>query len=517
MSRTHRAGIAAFFAYLQFGLAIVVGIVLVPFVLHRVGERLYGYWLASGEVLAYAAMADFGVMGIVPWMVAEADGRDDRDEIRRLISTSICSAVVVAALYSIIVMALWHVAGLKLQPADRLAIGGPLTLIAAITAIVMPLRVFGSVLMGLQDVRFYGTMSTVSWAIDLILTVVLLFKGYGLYALAVGATVPPILGAVAMFLRVRSIAPDLLHAWPKPSLQEVAKLFREGFGAWLGGWGWRLSAATDAIVLASVGSPVWITVLAMTAKLGQMLTHMSWVPGDSSLVGLAQLSGEGRPERLRGAVAAIFRVYLSLATAGTCIVLAVNGAFVRAWVGGHLFGGVAMNAVLAALIVVSTITHGTATIASVLGRRMHVGVAALISGAIQVCLALVLARRFGVIGAPIAGLVAQLGILIPILIPAFSERTGLTLGGFANDVVRPWLLRSLPAVAICAVAGPLLFQVPHWVSIPLGGVIALGYIWFVRGLVLGYPPVAAIIRARLARLRLDGLLPLVGIEHPPAP
>ena len=75
MSRTHRASIAASFAYLQFALSIVVGVGLVPFVLHRVGERLYGFWLASGEVLAYAAMADLGVMGVVPWLIAEADGR----------------------------------------------------------------------------------------------------------------------------------------------------------------------------------------------------------------------------------------------------------------------------------------------------------------------------------------------------------------------------------------------------------------------------------------------------------
>ena len=69
------------------------------------------------------------------------------------------------------------------------------------------------------------------------------------------------------------------------------RLFREGFGAWLGAWGWRLSIATDAIVLASLGHPLWITVLAMTAKLGQMMTQMSWVPGDSSLVGLRTAVG----------------------------------------------------------------------------------------------------------------------------------------------------------------------------------------------------------------------------------
>src|SRR6185436_9756406 len=103
MSRTHRASITAVFAYLQFALAIVVGVVLVPFVLHQVGERLYGYWLASGEVLAYAALADLGVLGVVPWMIAQADGRRDREEIRTLMSTAFCAALAVSVIYLVLV------------------------------------------------------------------------------------------------------------------------------------------------------------------------------------------------------------------------------------------------------------------------------------------------------------------------------------------------------------------------------------------------------------------------------
>ena len=39
MSRVHRASIAAAFAYFQFSLTILVGIVMVPFVLERIGPR----------------------------------------------------------------------------------------------------------------------------------------------------------------------------------------------------------------------------------------------------------------------------------------------------------------------------------------------------------------------------------------------------------------------------------------------------------------------------------------------
>ncbi len=519
MSRTHRASIAASFAYLQFGLSIIVGIALVPFVLHRIGERLYGYWLASGEVLAYAAMADFGVMGVVPWLIAEADGRGDRRGMQRIMSNAACAGVFVSVLYGAVVVVLWRLAPaiLNLGPADRDAIAGPLTVIACAAAVVLPLRIAGSTLVGLQDVKFYGYISTGTWALDLLITVVLLFKGYGLYALAIGAAVPSLINAGVMGLRLRSVAPDLVRGWPVPAPADVARLFREGFGAWLGAWGWRLSVATDAIVLASLGHPIWITMLAMTAKLGQMMTQMSWVPGDSSLVGLAQLSGEQRPDRLRDAVAAVFRVYLGLAGGAACILLAVNGAFVSAWVGPHLFAGASVNVVLAALIVVSTLSHGLAVVVSALGRRLHVGLGTLASGGVQIVLALFLGRRLGLIGIPLASLAAQSMVLVPLLLPALSERSGLTVAGFARDVFRPWVARALPPVVLCVGVGALALRLPFPGAVVVGGLIGLTYAWFARPLILGYPPVAALIRGRLAAWRLDGLLALAGEEGSGAP
>src|SRR5215210_1313385 len=114
-------------------------------------------------------MADLGVMGVVPWPIAEADGRRDRDAIRRLMSTGFCATVVVSICYLVVVMVLWHLAPvvLRLPAADRAAIGGPLAVLACVTAIILPLRITNSALMGLQDVKFAGAISTISWALDL--------------------------------------------------------------------------------------------------------------------------------------------------------------------------------------------------------------------------------------------------------------------------------------------------------------------------------------------------------------
>ena len=86
MSKTRKAATIAAFAYVQYGLAIVTGIFLVPLTLRTLGARAWGLWIASSEVLGYAGMVDLGTLGIMPWILAAAVGRDDQEEQKRLVS-----------------------------------------------------------------------------------------------------------------------------------------------------------------------------------------------------------------------------------------------------------------------------------------------------------------------------------------------------------------------------------------------------------------------------------------------
>ena len=130
MSRTRKAALTAVFSYAQFAMAIIPGLVLVPLTLRCLGARTYGLWLTIGEVLTYALMADPGILQILPWMVAEADGMADRRTLRRLVSNGFAGAFLAGAGYFVVAAIGWIVLPdmLKLTPADRALLGPPLAL-----------------------------------------------------------------------------------------------------------------------------------------------------------------------------------------------------------------------------------------------------------------------------------------------------------------------------------------------------------------------------------------------------
>ena len=59
------------------GILIFQGFVFIPLYLHFLGDRLYGFWLATGGLLAWLAMADLGAAAITQQRCAAAYGKKD--------------------------------------------------------------------------------------------------------------------------------------------------------------------------------------------------------------------------------------------------------------------------------------------------------------------------------------------------------------------------------------------------------------------------------------------------------
>jgi hypothetical protein len=331
------------------------------------------------------------------------------------------------------------------------------------------------------------------WVVfSVVLTAVMLQTGFGLYAIALGTAAPQLLAGLVNLMRVGAIAPDLLRHWRLPRWTAVRSLFKEGTGAWMGGWGWRLISATDGLVLAILGRPTAVTALACTSKMSAALVQLSWVPCDSGLIGLANLAGERQDARLREAIVVMMRVYLALAGAAACVILAVNPAFVSRWVGGLQFAGGKANALLAIVAVAMTLAHALAVVPSVLGQRMQIGMATFGSGVVHVGVAFALGAWLGIPGVLLAGVVSH-GIVFPAMAwKPFADATRMAETSLLADVIKPWLIRFLP-LALIAIAIEQVVGVP---PVPVIGAIAaatgLAAMWYMRPLYLQFGPVRAL-------------------------
>ena len=485
MSRTRKAAVTAAFTYARFLMAIVPGILLLPLTLASLGARTYGLWLAFGEVLAYAAMIDPGVLSVLPWMIAEAHGSSDRASVRRLVWNGLATGAVAGAGYVLVVGALWLAlpGALHLSAADRALLGPPIALVVAVTTLTYPLRVFRAALAGLQDVFFNGVLAIGEVVINVAVLATLLLQGYGLWALAWAAAAASIFVALASLARLAYLAPDLLTHPERPTLADLGSLLRNGIGAWLAAFGWQLLAASNGIVITYLGHPEWVPIYVCTAKMSTVLTQLSWVIPDSGLVGLAQLHGERpRSKRLRQMVGALVQVNLILGGAAACGVLAFNPAFVTRWVGTALFGGLRLNALLALGIIPYSLVHGLMTSAAVIGNRLRVGTATLANGVLQIGFAIVFGARWGLLGVAAAGLLAAAISTVPAGLVLLRSVEAIAIDDLVRDFLSPWARRAAATVAIAAGVSIVSQWMGVWIAATAAVLLGCAYLWHMRPL-----------------------------------
>jgi len=505
MSKARKAATIAAFAYVQYGLAIVTGIFLVPLTLHTLGARAWGLWLASSEVLGYAGMVDLGILGVMPWILAAAIGRGDRAEQKTLVSQGLWLGAGVGILYVAAAFIAWQVLSPKmyLDPADRALVAEPLAVFVVATALCYPLAIYKALIMARQDAFFNGVLTVAQGVLGALLTAVLLIKGFGLYALMWSATIPPVFVSLACAVRAAAVEPELVLSIARPRLADLRMLLANGFGSWLGNLGWQLLAASNGIVITYMGHPEWVPVYSCTAKVAAMAMPLTWVLPDSAHVGLAQLSGERRRAgRVRQVVLMMQRLHLLIAGGMACGLLVFNPSFVTRWVGAPLFGGLMLNLLLAVGVVLHSFIHGLVSSASIVGNRVRVGIVVLVNGILQTMLAIVLGHRLGLVGVALAGLVATAATALPAGIALLGPTASLKARALWTEAVVPWGMRALPLVALSGLIGTLYQSLGLVLSGIAAGLVCVAYAWQMRPLYAAALPLNAHWNDWLVRLRI---------------
>jgi O-antigen/teichoic acid export membrane protein len=517
MARTRKALLTAAFSYGQFALSMGSTFLLLPFILRTVGARNYGLWLATGELVGYLGMTDLGVFSIMPWLIAASHGRGDLDALRRLFANGVMLGLAVGCIIVGAGLAVWWLCPgrLGLATEDVAALGGPLALVLVTAALTYPLKVFESFLTALQDAVFYGILKLVQLVLTAGLTWVLLRRGLSFHALAAAATVPPAVGSFACLARTAWVAPHLLRSWAAPSWTGILFLLKEGVGAWLGNFGVRLLAAGNGLIITFLGHPEWVPIYLGMAKGPQLLQQLCRVLPDSGMVGVAQIYGEGRTQRVREVIHCLLVLHLFLAGSSACLILAINPSFVHWWLGVDVFGGPVLNALLAMSLLVAALTHSVVTPVGVIGRRLQIGTATILNGVAYVALAVGLGPWWGLGALPAALSLSCVATSLCWALCLQRRVFQITPRMILVSWLSPWALRAALPLAIAGVIGYYLLSAPIWQAVALLAPVGMLYVLLMRP-VLDTLPLPENLRMRMRRLRLGGTrtAPVPGVAAP---
>lgn len=439
MSRTKRFVSGISFGYAGQVLTTFVGLWLTPFLLFRVGQHDYGLWLVGTQLMFYLALLDLGVIALLPRETAFATGR-------ATIEASVDLPLIVGQtlrllLWQMPLVALVAVIAWFMIPAEWEGLRDPLGLVLLAFVLTFPLRIFGAVLLGLQDLAFLGRLNIISFLISTAITVVLVLAGWRLYALAIGWIVGQFIKAGAGWFRLRRHFPTVLPRslpalrWPVTRGRLIS-----GFWVSLNQIAQVLLNGTEILIIGKFFGPAAVVPYVCTGKLVSVLATQPQMFMASASPALSQMrTGESR-DRLAQVCIALGQATLLLSGAGVCIVLIVNQGFVARWVGADQYGGFWLTALL---LLSMLIRHWNLTLGYTIfsfGYERRLCVTALLDGVLSIGAVSLFVWLYGLVGAPLGMMVGVCLVSLPANLRALARESNLTVW----ELVKPlsaWFVR----------------------------------------------------------------------------
>jgi O-antigen/teichoic acid export membrane protein len=456
------------FAYGSVALALVRNIALVPVFLHFIDGVEYGAWLATGGVLAYLLMLDFGLMGVVGQRTAEAYGARDYPLLGRRIGTGLSVTIVVMLLSAVLAAAVAPlVPGLMRQTgetAERLVLC--FLIVGLANSINLMALATRAVLRSLQRPKVPGLADLGSELAGIALTLVLLMDGRGLYAVAFGLALRGVLNTVGNVVGcfwVCKRIPGLRLRWHSG---EALSLWRNSFFQFFTAIATRLQARSDTFFVGWLVGPQAALIYGLTIRAHETVRLVTTHFVASIQPSLSHLDSERNRERFREIVLAMLSVTAAISCIGMSGVIAFNGSFVGLWVGPETYGGLLLTVLVAIFGYVADLGSAQYGTLMAMGQFRRLCRVVWEGTLVRLPLLILLLLLFGMWGAPVAAIAGALvqtlrasGAVAGLL--GFARREWRQMGGY--------LLRGTAPVGLLA-AGVVWsgFAPQTWVGLGAG-------------------------------------------------
>jgi O-antigen/teichoic acid export membrane protein len=386
--------------WLGLATTMVVGFLLTPFILHRLGNTALGLWVLMTSFTGYYGLLDLGIRSAIVQYVARYQATNETDELAKVVSTGFFTyggVALLATAITLLAAANLH-SWFKLSPDDT-AVAYPLLIIVGIgTAIGMPITVFSGVLEGCQRFAFIGAIQAVAVLLRAALIVKGLSSGHGIVFVGCVTVALNLAASLVLMGQALRICPGSLVRWRDVRRSTLSALAGFGIVTFWVGIAQVLRFQLDAMVVAAVISVPAVTFFAAGGKLASYSMDVVMSMAQIFTPMSSALNATGSVDGLRRVLVVGNRYCAFVAFPMAAGLLLIGARIIQAWLGAPY---VSSQSVLMILIVPTTLWMAQASSVRVLfgmNRHKTLAVVMLVEAAVNLVVSVVLARPYGING-----------------------------------------------------------------------------------------------------------------------
>lgn len=432
-----------------------VALLLMPFMVHHLGDRAYGAWSLVVAYISYYNLLDLGLTTAISQYLCIALGRHDESEAATVFNTSLVLQTIIGVFALLITVALAPFAAHLLRAQMDSATVWQVTLILGFnTALGFPARVYAGVLDAEYRFVAQSGLNLAGVVLRSLLMVFAVLYGQSIVFLAWSTLLAtlPVLGAQILIARRCALWTRIQLA--TSSLAHVRQMFFYSAFAFITTIADNLRYQIDPLIItAAIGLSAVTHYRVASALMSYSINVVIMTTGIVQPM-LSRAYGKGDHAQLERAFLFVSKISVLFALLVCTLTILFGQSFVLRWM-GRSYADAYLPMVLLALAVFLDVSQNPSIglLYATFNHRYY-ALINVIEGVINLVASLLLVQRYGIAGVAMGTLIGAILIRIFVQPIVVCRVTKIDSGSYLSQTLRT-LVVGLVAVCAAALAG-------HW-------------------------------------------------------
>jgi O-antigen/teichoic acid export membrane protein len=396
---------------------IAVSFFMMPFLIHKLGDRWYGFWTLVGTFIGYYGFLDLGFSSAVSRYISRAYGQDDNLEINIIINTSIVLFCFIGFIAMIITFIITWLAPYFIHSQSEIPIFRKVILLLGISvSLGFPMRAFAGILNSKVRYDLAVYVELVKLLVRTTLIFFYLSKGYGIVTLTIITFFVDVFGhANNFFFAIREF-PEMSFKKKYIVLKRIKELFSYSKYTFISQISDILRFKIDSLVIAFYLDLSMITLYSIALRLIEYFIRLI-----TNTIGLltpvfSQFEGRGDFDSIKKIFISATRIS-SIVTfyVGGCIIF-YGSYFIHVWL-GHEYNEKSYPVLVILCISVMLGLMQNPSIGLLYGISKHrfYAISNLCEGILNLSLSIILVQFYGIYGVALGTMIEMVIIKVFVL------------------------------------------------------------------------------------------------------
>lgn len=422
--------------------AVGASLLLMPFLIHSLGDRNYSLWVLIGTFAGYYGLVDFGLSAATGRYVSRALGQNDLHEINVIANTSLFIYMCLGSIVIVLSTAVALTMPLFIQnPTEAVILTKALILMGLVVGLQFPVRVAGGILYSYVRHDLIAYAGFIELFLKLSLTYYFISKGYGLLSLAAVTLAVGIVEYILEFVFMKHIFPSFHLNRKHIDPSRIRDLFRYSVIAMIGNTSKMMRMKVVPFMVVGVAG---VNIVVMFSVAQRLLEYFQQLIGNITgmfITVFSQLEGQNNVAVINKGFkyTTIITILLSLYVGVSLIVYGQQ--FINVWLGDRYTNVFYLLAILIVPIMVSLILSPCTQVLFGISQHSYCAIIFTVELILVVVCGFGFGWMYGMYGIAFG---VSLGILIPELCLPFVMCKVLKtrFNELYGDMIIPFFLRA---------------------------------------------------------------------------